>query len=107
MFFGQSGFEYRLLQTLGTYNAATAVKDGTVKTGTAVKNTTVNAGSAVKTGTLNTASAVKNTTTNATTAVSSSFFGVVEMARKVILISHFLGFIYHFQYFHDCIHYLE
>ena len=68
-----------------TYSAATAVKDGTVKTGTAVKNTTVNAGSAVKTGTLNTASAVKNTTTNATTAVSSSFFGVVEMARKVIL----------------------
>ena len=85
LFFGQSGFKYRLLQTLGTYNAATAVKDGTVKTGTAVKNTTVNTGSAVKTGTLNTASAVKNTTTNATTAVSSSFFGVVEMARKVIL----------------------
>merc|ERR1712008_424290 len=70
----------------GTVNAATSVKDGTVNAATAVKDKTVKtttyATTAVKDSTAKTATAVKSTTNNATSAVSSSFFGVVGMAKK-------------------------
>ena len=45
--------------------------------------TTTDATTAVKDSTAKTATTVKSTTNNATSAVSSSFFGVVGMAKKV------------------------